>query len=172
MTSRATQTQPQIGTDMYRDIPTREAAERAPIVAAVDGSSASTVAVETAVDLAAELDAPIVFVYVRRGPAGFLGAPVYQRRLTAQMAQGRRVLAEALEAAAAAGVNAEGEILEGSPRRRIAEFARGRGARLVVVGSRRRKVGRSVSRGVAQAAGRPVVVAQGLRRLAVAGKAA
>lgn len=144
----------------------------APIVAAVDGSPASTVAVETAVSLAGELDAPIVFVYVRRGPVGFLGAPVYQRRLTAEMARGRRVLDEALETAAAAGVDAEGEIIEGAPRRRISEFARDRNARLVVVGSRPRKVGRSVSRGVAHAAGRPVVVAQGLRRLAVAGKAA
>jgi len=167
MTSGATQ----IADNVHRDVPARTA-EVAPIVAAVDGSLASTVAVETAVNLAGELDAPIVFVYVRRGPAGFLGVPVYQRRLTAEMARGRGVLDEALEAAAAAGVSAEGAILEGSPRRRISEFARGRGARLVVVGSRRRKVGRSVSRGVARGAGRPVVVAQGLNRLAVAGKAA
>jgi nucleotide-binding universal stress UspA family protein len=156
---------------VHRDVPARTT-EVAPIVAAVDGSSASTVAVETAVNLAGELDAPIVFVYVRRGPASFLGVPVYQRRLTKEMARGRAVLDEALEAAAATGVSAEGEILEGSPQRRIAEFARGRGARLVVVGSRRHKIGRSVSRGVAHAAGRPVVVAQGLNRLAVAGKAA
>ena len=54
----------------------------APIVAAVDGSTASTAAVETAVRLGAEMDAPLVFVYVRRGPPGSLGAPVYQRRLT------------------------------------------------------------------------------------------
>lgn len=171
MSFGATQTRLQIADNVHREMPPREV-EVAPIIAAVDGSSASTVAVETAVNLAGELDAPIVFVYVRRGPAGFLGAPVYQRRLTAEMARGRRVLDEALEAAAAAGVNAEGEILEGSPRRRIAEFARSRGARLVVVGSRRRKVGRSVSRGVAHAAGRPVVVAHGLHRLALAGKAA
>jgi nucleotide-binding universal stress UspA family protein len=171
MTTGATQARLRIADDVDRDMPVRQT-EAAPIVAAVDGSSANTYAVETAVNLAGELDAPIVFVYVRRGPAGFLGAPVYQRRLTAEMARGRRVLDEALEASAAAGVDAEGEILEGAPRRRIAEFARGRNARLVVVGSRPRKVGRSVSRGVAHAAGRPVVVAQGLHRLAVAGKAA
>jgi nucleotide-binding universal stress UspA family protein len=69
-------------------------------------------------------------------------------------------------------VEPDGEILEGAPRRRIVEFARSRGARFVVVGSRRRKLGRSISRGVARAAGRPVVVAQGLNRLAIAGKAA
>lgn len=138
----------------------------APIVAAVDGSSENRAAIDTAVQLAGELKAPIVFVHVRRGPDGFLGAPVYQQRLTAEIQRARRVLDSALRAAAHAGVEAEGEILEGSPRRRIAEFARHRGARLVVVGSRRHKVGRSVSSGVVRAAGRPVVVAHGGRRLA------
>jgi nucleotide-binding universal stress UspA family protein len=132
----------------------------APIVAAVDGSPASAAAVESAVSLAGELDAPIVFVHVRRGPTEFLGAPFYQRRLTSAMARGRRVLREALDSAAAAGENAEGEILEGSPPRRIAELARRRDARAVVVGSRGRKLGRSVARAVARAPGRPVVVAR------------
>lgn len=143
----------------------------APIMAAVDGSPESTAAAATAVSLARELAVPIVFVYVRRGPNGVLGAPAFQRRLTSSMARGRRVLKAALEAAAAAGVNAEGEILEGSPRRRIADFARDRGARLVVLGSRRRKFGRSVSRGVTRSAKQPVLVAQGLPRLAEAAKA-
>jgi len=134
----------------------------APIVAAVDRSAASRAAVETAVRLGAELDAPLVFVYVRPGPAAFLGEPVYQLRLTAAMARARGVLARAMRAASRAGVAAEGEILEGSPRRRILEFARERGARLVVVGRRRRRLGRSVSCAVVRAAGRPVVVAQSL----------
>jgi nucleotide-binding universal stress UspA family protein len=116
----------------------------APIVAAVDGSKASTAAVETAVRLGAEMDAPLVFVYVRHGPHGFLGAPVYQRRLTAAMARARHVLDRALRAAARAGIAAEGEILEGRPRKRILEFARDRGARLVVVGRRRRRLRRSL----------------------------
>ena len=171
MTSGATHARLRIADDVDRDMAVRQT-EAAPIVAAVDGSSANTFAVETAVNLAVDLDVPIVFVYVRRGPAAFLGTPLYQRRLTAEMARGQHVLDEALKAAAAAGVDADGEILEGAPRRRITEFARGRNARLVVVGSRPRKIGRSVSRGVAHAAGRPVVVAQGLRQLAVAGKAA
>jgi nucleotide-binding universal stress UspA family protein len=166
-----TETRPFAAGNQLREIP-RGQNSVAPIMAAVDGSPASSAAVETAVTLAGELHAPIVFVYVRRGPAGFLGVPVYQRRLTASMARGRRVLRRALEAAAAAGVDAEGEILEGSPRRRIADFARDRGARLVVLGSRRRKVGRSVSRGVTRAAEQPVVVAQGVHQLLAAGKAA
>lgn len=135
--------------------------ERAPVVAAVDDSPASRLAVEEAVRLAV----PIVFVYVRRGPAGFFGAPIYQRRLTAEMARARRVLDRALAVAAGAGVPADGEILEGSPRRRISEFARDRSARLIVVGSRRRKLGKSVSSGVIRTAGRPVAVARSIPRL-------
>jgi nucleotide-binding universal stress UspA family protein len=130
----------------------------APIVAAVDGSSGNAGAVEAAVQLAGELQAPIVFVYVRRGPAGFLGSPEYQRRLTTTMRRARRVLDRALALAADANVSAGAEILEGSPRRRIAEFAMDRGAQLVVVGSRRYRLGRSVSSGVVRDSGRPVVV--------------
>jgi nucleotide-binding universal stress UspA family protein len=131
-----------------------------PIVAAVDGSASSRTAIGEAVRLAGELKAPIVFVYVRRGPAGFFGAPVYQRRLSREMARARRVVDRALAVADSAGVPADGEILEGSPRRRISEFARDRSARLIVVGSRRLKLGQSVSTGVIRAAGRPVIVAR------------
>ena len=155
-----------------RELTPARATTTAPIVAAVDRSAASTAAVDAAVRLAADMDAPVLFVYVRRGPAGFLGAPVYQRRLTAAMARARRALEPALRAAVRAGVAAEGEILEGSPRKRILEFARDRSARLVVVGRRRRKLGRSVSGAVVRTAHRPVVVAQGLTRSAVAGRAA
>lgn len=140
-----------------------------PIVAAVDGTEASRGVVEEAVRLGSELAAPVVFVNVRRGPSGFFGEPVYQRRLTKKAARARRTLERALAAAARAGVPAEGEILEGSPRRRISEFARDRGARLVVIGSRTRKVKRSVSGGIIRSAERPIVVARGRRQLAVAG---
>jgi nucleotide-binding universal stress UspA family protein len=117
------------------------------------------------------MDAPVLFVYARRGPAAFLGAPVYKRRLTAAMARARRALDLALRAAARADAGAEGEILEGSPRKRILEFARDRGARLVVVGRRRRKLRRSVSCAVASrtTTGRSCL---GADTLAVAGRAA
>jgi nucleotide-binding universal stress UspA family protein len=131
-----------------------------PIVAAVDGSGASRAAIGEAVRLAGELNAPITFVYVRRGPAGFFGAPIYQRRLTNEMARAGRVLDRALAVAKSAGVQAEGEILEGSPTRRITEFARDRSARLIVVGSRGHKLRQSVSTAVIRAAGRPVIVAR------------
>ena len=131
-----------------------------PIVGAVAGSPASRVAIGEAVSLASELDAPIVFVYVRRGPPGILGTPVNERRLSRELARARRAIDGALAIAGRAGVPAEGEILEGSPRRRISEFADDRGARLIVVGSRRHKLGHSVSSAVIRTAGRPVIVAR------------
>jgi nucleotide-binding universal stress UspA family protein len=131
----------------------------APIVAAVDDSLASRAAVEDAVDLGAELDVPLVFVYVRRGPADVFGGPVYKRRLATELEQARRVLDRALGLADAAEVRAEAVILEGPPAQRIVEFARDRGAHLVVVGSQRPRLRRSVARAVARGADRPVVVA-------------
>lgn len=143
-----------------------------PIVAAVDGSAASRAAVREAVRLGLELDAQVVFVYVRRGPTGLLGAPFFQRRLSRVMALARRVLDRAVAVAAGAGVRADAEILEGSPRQRIPQFARDRDARLVVVGSRRYKLGPSVSSGIVRAARRPVVVAKAAERPAAAARAA
>jgi nucleotide-binding universal stress UspA family protein len=145
-----------------------DARDGRPIVAAVDGSSGSQAASGEAVRLAAALDAPLVFVYVRRGPAGYIGEPLYQERLSRELARARHALAAALAVAANKGVGATAEVLEGSPRRRIADFARDRRARLVVVGSRRRKLTPSVSRGVVQRAGRPVVVARAPQALAAA----
>jgi nucleotide-binding universal stress UspA family protein len=141
---------------LMRAVPARGA----PIVAAIDDSSASRGVVETAVKLAAELNASLVFVYVRRGPPGFLGRPFFQRSLTAKMTRARRSVDRALRVAAQAGVDAEGEILEGAPRKRILQFASDRDARLIVVGSRQRRFSRSVSRGVLRAAEGPVVVAR------------
>jgi nucleotide-binding universal stress UspA family protein len=147
-----------------------EVAENAgPIIAAVDGSAASRAAIDEAVRLGRDLDAPIVFAYARRGPAGFFGAPLYQERLSKEIARADSVLDRAVAAAAGAGVHAEGEILEGCPGRRIPEFARDRNARLVVVGARKRRLGRSVSNAVVRAAGRPVVVAKVARADSPAG---
>ena len=132
--------------------------DTAPIVAAVDNSSASTAASRDAVRVAQALRAS-VFVYVRRDPSSTLGEPYYQRRLDAAVATGRRVLSDALAVAEQAGVPATGELLEGHPARRVLELARLRDARLVVLGSRRRLLGSSVSRRVIRSADRPVVIA-------------
>lgn len=133
--------------------------DSAPIVVAVDNSRAAAAAVHAAVRFAREFNAPLVFVYVRRGPSSAWGEPHYQRRLDAEMRVGRRALNDALAVAERAGVPATGEQLAGNPARRVVEFARLRGARLVVLGSRRRRFGRSVSRDVVRSADRPVLVA-------------
>jgi nucleotide-binding universal stress UspA family protein len=72
---------------------------------------------------------------------------------------GRRALNDALALAEEAGVPAAGEKLEGHPARRVVEFARSRGARMVVLGSRRRRLRPSIARGVIRRADRPVLVA-------------
>ena len=131
----------------------------APVVAAVDASASGAAAARTAISLAGRLGAAVVFVYVRRGPSEILGEPYYQRRLDAEMATAKRALGDALIAAERAGVAASGEELGGPPARRVVEFARLRGARLVVLGASRRRFRRSVSRRVIRAADRPVVVA-------------
>jgi nucleotide-binding universal stress UspA family protein len=140
-------------------LPTKAAPETAPIVVAVDGSTAALVAARAGVRLARDLGAPLVFVYVRRGPSAALGEPYYQRRLDAEMRAGRRALNDALAIAERAGVAATGEELAGRPAQRVVEFARLRDARLLVLGSRRRRLGRSVSRHVIRGADRPVLVA-------------
>ena len=145
------------GPEAFRPAPTQP--EAAPIVVAVDKSRAAAAAVRAGVRLAKDLAAPVVFVYVRRGPSSALGEPYHQRRLDAEMASGRRALTDALAVAEESGVPATGEQLAGNPARRVLEFARLRGARLVVLGSRQRHLRRSVARGVIRTADRPVLVA-------------
>ena len=135
----------------------------APIIVAVDGSASGAAAVRTAIPIAERLDAPIVFVYVRGGPWSALGEPYYQRRLDAETLSAKRALGNALATAERAGVTASGEVLDGPPARRVIEFANLRGARLVVLGPRRRRwLRRSVSRRVKRDADRPVLVADTL----------
>jgi nucleotide-binding universal stress UspA family protein len=139
--------------------PTLVEPEAAPVVVAVNQSRASAAAAQAGVRLGLELAAPLVFVHVRRGPSSALGEPYYQRRLDAEMSAGHRALNEALAVAKRAGVPATAELLAGNPGRRVVEFAHLRAARLVVLGSRRRRLGKSVSRDVIRRAERPVLVA-------------
>jgi nucleotide-binding universal stress UspA family protein len=68
-------------------------------------------------------------------------------------------LNHALAVARRAGVPPTGEQLAGHPARRVVELARLGGARLAVLGSRRRRLGRNLSRDVIRSADRPVLVA-------------
>jgi nucleotide-binding universal stress UspA family protein len=145
------------GVDLGR--PRRATPSARPVVVAVDDSSAAEAGVRDGVRLASDLAAPVVFVYVRRGPSAALGEPYYQRRLDAEMASGGRALTDALAVAEEAGVPATGEQLAGNPARRVVEFARLRGARLVVLGSRKGRLRRGVARSAIRSADRPVLVA-------------
>jgi hypothetical protein len=60
----------------------------APTVVAVDNSRAAVGAARASICLAQERSAPLVFVYVRRGPSSALGEPHYQRRLDDEMRAG------------------------------------------------------------------------------------
>ena len=131
-----------------------------PVVVAVDDSRASDAAVRDGVRVAGELAAPVVFVYVRRGPSAALGEPYYQRRLDAEMRIGERAIAAGIAAARRGGVPASGEQLHGTTARRLEEFARLRDAQLIVVGARRRWLVRSVSRALIRRAQGPVLVAR------------
>jgi len=138
--------------------PPKVAPSARPVVVAVDDSPAAEAAVRDGVSLAGDLAAPVVFVYVRRGPSAALGEP-YHRRLDAEIRVGDRAIAAGIAAARRAGVPASGEQLHGTPARRLEEFARLRDGQLIVVGARRRWLARSVSRAVIRRADRPVLVA-------------
>ena len=94
--------------------PMKAEPQAAPIVVAVDSSRAAATAAQAAVRVARDLTAPLVFVYVRRGPSSALGEPYYQRRLDAEMSAGRRALNDVLAVAERAGVPATGEQLAGN----------------------------------------------------------
>ena len=147
------------GVEACRAVPAQP--DAAPIVVAVDNSRAATAAVQAAVSLGADLAAPLVFVYVRRGPSSALGEPYYQRRLDAEMASGRRALTDALAVAEEAGVPATGEQLAGNPaatRRRVRPVARraaGRARLASTAAAQRRGERRHPYRGSTCPRGRP-----------------
>lgn len=134
------------------------------ILVATDGTENGRHALDEAVELAAAAGARLTVVYVRHAPLPVLGEPVYQRALSADLRHANETVAIAAGVAHTAGVEAETEVLEGDPAKRIAELARTRDVDLIVVGSR--GLGAlagallgSVSRDVVHHADRPVLVA-------------
>ena len=139
------------------------------LLIATDGSAAGRAAVEEGLELARELDARVLFVYVKPRPSGLLGEPFYQRRLTHEAADARAAINEAMREAEEREVESDWEILEGEPAVEIIAFATERDADLIVVGSRGLgAVGGtllgSVSRAVVHDADRPVLVARARSR--------
>jgi nucleotide-binding universal stress UspA family protein len=133
------------------------------ILIATDGSDCARGAVEHGLSLAAALGGAVMFVVVRQAPLAVLGDPYYEREAGRELARAQAAADEAMVAAAQAGVDADYELLEGSPAERILALAKSRDADLVVVGSRGRGPVKgallgSVSSAVAHAADRPVLV--------------
>lgn len=135
------------------------------LIVGVDGSEGSRAAVDEAIDLAGNLGATLAFVFVRKPPSGWLGDPYYQRALTGDLVDARRTVAEAVETATKAGIEAYSEVLEGDPANELVSIADNRDADMIVVGSRGHNalagaVLGSVSQSVSQHANRTVVVAK------------
>lgn len=146
------------------------------IVIATDGSDGARAAVEDGLRLARRLGAAATVVYVRP-PISLVGEPLYQRKLTRQLARARAAVDEAMAEARELGVEADYEILEGDAAEEILRIARSRVAGLIVVGSRGLgAIGGtllgSVSSAVVRHADRPVVVVRAPRavELAAAGR--
>jgi nucleotide-binding universal stress UspA family protein len=112
-----------------------------------------------AAQLAHELKAPLTFIHVRPCPPASGGSVRSQRRSVRALFRGQSALDAALSVATRWGVMAHGEIVDGHTVDELVEVATRRQARLLVVGSRRRRLRRSISRGVFEASAVPVVVA-------------
>ena len=147
------------------------------ILIATDGSASSAEAVEFGVELAAEHEAKVIFVYVSPvldaipmagfGMAG--GIPHVPHELDAF---DRAPLEDAEETAAREGVEASSKLLVGNAVDEIVAYADSQGADLIVVGSRGHGTLASVllgsvSRGVLSESKRPVAVIRGLAAVPV-----
>jgi nucleotide-binding universal stress UspA family protein len=142
---------------------------------AIDGSEGSDAAIDEALELAHEVGAHVTFAFVRRPASSLLGYPYYERLLSNELATARDTLAAAAGKARDIGIETASEILEGDPVDEILSVADNHAADLIVMGSRGRgalagALLGSVSSGVVQHSGVPVLVAKGrsARHLAVA----
>jgi nucleotide-binding universal stress UspA family protein len=106
------------------------------IVIGTEDSPDAATAVEHGLELAHGLDASVTFVCARVVPNALLGDALYRREFAAEVARARDVVREAMAKAAAAGVHADYEILDGSPADAILNVAETHDADLIVVGSR------------------------------------
>ena len=101
------------------------------IVVGYDGTGASKAALETAVELAADLGCPLVAVF---GYEPYKMGGEIQDHAEALKERGEQVTAEAVERARSAGVDAEAITMDLHPSEALVALAKDRGARLIVVG--------------------------------------
>ena len=135
------------------------------LVIATDGSPDAMTAVKQGVSLARELHSAVTFVCVRMPVASIFGEPLHERAIDDETRHARRAVDEAMRIAIDAGVDADYEILDGSPAEAVLDVARNADAWLIVVGSRGRgsvqgALFGSVSRALVTHADRPVLVAR------------
>jgi nucleotide-binding universal stress UspA family protein len=95
---------------------------------AIDGSEGSEAAIEEALELAHEVGAHVMFVFVRKPPSSLLGYPYYDRLLSTELGKARATLNAAKSKALEVGVDSRNEILEGDPVDEILSFADNSGA--------------------------------------------
>src|ERR1041385_7170723 len=141
-----------------------------PILLATDGSPSAAEATAEAIELAGALEAPLLVmsvVHVTVPASGYYGYGDILSELTkTEEKRVAAVLAETKEAAAAAGVECETIGANGLVVEEICKVARGRKARLIVIGAHgwgpvRRMISGSVSTGVMHGAPCPVLVVRG-----------
>jgi nucleotide-binding universal stress UspA family protein len=133
------------------------------ILVATDGSRSGTAAVEEALMLAARLGVGLTFLSVYRPPSTMLRDPFYERSVRQGLRDTHAAVEEALDRAAAVGVPADGEIIEGDAADEIVAFADNRDSSIIVIGSRGHgalagTLLGSISADVVQHARRPVLI--------------
>ena len=135
------------------------------ILIATDGSDGAAHGLRAGYELAEEVGADVVVLYVRRTPSSLLGEPYYQDVVTEEARHARAVLTDAKLHAEHFDVDVEYTVVDGDPVDEIIDVARTRDADLIVLGSRglgsisSLMLG-SVSNAVLHQADRPVLVAK------------
>lgn len=108
------------------------------IVLATDGSEHSDRALGYARDLALRDGAEVIVVHAFEGIPGYLGVDTKSEVAARHVSAGREIADRAREQLEDAGVDVEAEILQGPPAEAILRVAEGRGADLIVMGTRGR----------------------------------
>jgi nucleotide-binding universal stress UspA family protein len=130
------------------------------IVAGYDGLQGARAALETAVELAARFEEPLVVVFAS-GPPGGPGEEAGAHRRAIEE-RGEQVTGEAVERARQGGVEVELVISPERPAEGLHKIAAERGARFIVVGSHGEgALAGSIPHELLQIAETPVVVVRG-----------